>query len=118
MGSFDLTISACTDESQISIKILDRGIGLDFERINKLAKNSNFNQSEPIESILFEIGASTADSLTMTSGRGVGLSAIRNAARSLGGDTFIRAREGGGTEFEIVLPPSKECQISKNQIAS
>ena len=40
----------------------------------------------------------------MTSGRGVGLGAIRESARQLGGDAWIMNHPEGGTEFSIVLP--------------
>ncbi len=37
------------------------------------------------------------------SGYGLGLALVRQIARAHGGDARCLAREGGGTEFEVVL---------------
>jgi chemotaxis protein histidine kinase CheA len=90
---------------RIRLRVADRGAGLDLAKIAGLARKlgrEDLAASRP-EEILFETGASTADKLTLTSGRGVGLGAIRNAARELGGDARIAPRDGGGTVFEISL---------------
>ncbi|MCX6123922.1 MAG: AAA family ATPase [Proteobacteria bacterium] len=106
-GPVELEISASkTGSDELSIVIQDRGAGLDMGRIRKLADEIGLSKqyADHPEEVLFETGASTAVALTLTSGRGVGLGAIRAAARELGGDVTIRNREGGGTEVRVVLP--------------
>ena len=106
-GPVELEISASkTGAAELSIIIQDRGAGLDMARIRKMANESGNSKqyADHPEEVLFETGTSTAAALTLTSGRGVGLGAIRAAARELGGEVTIKNREGGGTEVMVVLP--------------
>lgn len=53
---------------------------------------------------LFADGMSTRDEATETSGRGVGMSALRHAVEALGGHLELESHRGRGTELCAVLP--------------
>ena len=53
--------------------------------------------------LLFEAGVSTAPALTETSGRGIGLHAVRDMVTAAGGAIAVRSGPDG-TRFEISLP--------------
>lgn len=106
VGAFEVELNAQVDSATVRLSVSDRGAGINLSRIEALAAKIGQKElflRDPYE-ILFATGASTAEKLTMTSGRGVGLAAIRGAARDLGGDAKIGPRTGGGTVFEIRLP--------------
>ena len=91
---------------RLTIRVEDRGAGIDLTRVQALATKlgrTDLSGAGVVE-VLFDVGASTAEVVTHTSGRGAGLGAIRQAARDLGGDVTIGNRDGGGTRLEILLP--------------
>jgi predicted ATPase/GAF domain-containing protein/tRNA A-37 threonylcarbamoyl transferase component Bud32 len=90
---------------QIRIEVADTGVGLDHTKIKALAERRGISGADYME-VLFQDGASTAEQVTMTSGRGVGLGAVREMARGLGGDVTLTDREGGGTLCVITISKS------------
>jgi sensor histidine kinase regulating citrate/malate metabolism len=50
---------------------------------------------------LFHDGLSTRDAVSDTSGRGVGLASVRNAARALGGEVTLESTAGVGTTLRV-----------------
>ena len=54
--------------------------------------------------LIFLPGLSTADNITETSGRGVGMDVVKNNLDRLGGKVTIRSTKGKGTVFTIKLP--------------
>ena len=95
-----LTIRARHSDNDVIVEVIDRGAGLDMERLRQMSGG----QGDPTE-VLFADGVSTASEVTLTSGRGVGLSAVRHEARRIGGDVSIRNNtDGGGTVLTIRLP--------------
>jgi chemotaxis protein histidine kinase CheA len=102
-----IEVSARRLDNFVEVRIEDRGAGLDMPALLELAVRKNVDITDEPESILevlFLDGASTAERVTMTSGRGVGLSAIRANARNLGGDAKIRNRTGGGSVLILNFP--------------
>jgi chemotaxis protein histidine kinase CheA len=53
---------------------------------------------------VFEDGLTTREEVSETSGRGVGLSAVRREVEELGGHVDVTTRAGQGTRFVLVLP--------------
>ena len=100
VGPVSLTFAAAIESSKIVVRIVDRGAGIDLVALRSKGPLG----ADPFE-LLFDDGISTAGSLTLTSGRGVGLGAVRHEARELGGDVTIRNNsDGPGTTLEITLP--------------
>ncbi|SMF52396.1 ATP-binding protein [Pseudobacteriovorax antillogorgiicola] len=96
----------------LKIRIVDDGRGIDWDELIKKAvekgfagqlKDEGINRSNAYQ-ILFWDGFSTASSITQTSGRGVGMSAIRAEVKRLGGTIAIQSKLGRGTKTEIIIP--------------
>lgn len=87
-----------------------RGVDLDLLRVKIVERNLatpemavNFSEAELIE-FLFLPGFSTAAKVTDISGRGVGLDAINEMAKSVGGAARFTSRLGQGITMTLELP--------------
>ncbi len=91
---------------QILLSIQDNGRGLNWTRLKQLIQERNFvpGPGQTLADVVFLEGLSTAEQISQTSGRGVGLSAIRKIAQSFQGDVHIKDRENQrGCELLIEL---------------
>jgi two-component system, chemotaxis family, sensor kinase CheA len=91
------------DWSKVVEKALTLGIINKTERdlfINSL-KNENYQFQSEIEALLYQL--STKDSVTETSGRGVGMGIVKSVIESLGGKVKIESLESGAS-FALTLP--------------
>ena len=99
-------------EKEFFLYVRDDGKGIDFSRIrNKLReKKADMLGEGPELSVdqlyeaLFMNGFSTKDSVSIISGRGIGLGAVRSEIIKLGGEINVASAPGKGTEFRIKLP--------------
>ena len=84
----------------------DDGRGIDWTRVGARAAQQGLPcaTEEDAHEALFASGLSTADRATAVSGRGVGMAAVREAFRRLGGDVRIESRLGGGTRVVCRVP--------------
>ena len=105
-----LRIEALNQGTQVTIRVIDDGRGLDAEKIRLkaverglIAEDKNLSQDE-IHSLIFMPGFSTADSLTDVSGRGVGMDVVREAVQRLKGTIQVESVVGVGSTFTIHLP--------------
>jgi signal transduction histidine kinase len=82
----------------------DDGQGIDPDVIRKRAESLKLkvpaSDAEAIN-LIFDDGFSTRTEVSTTSGRGVGLAAVRAEARALGGDVVVKSAVGEGSEFII-----------------
>ena len=107
-----LGLSAHADSQCLTVEIKDDGAGIDWDRIRQKAKERELPHATEQELVaaLFCDGLSTADVVTDVSGRGVGMSAVRDATRALGGTIAVISTRGAGTtirfRFPLSLPPS------------
>ncbi|HOD55523.1 MAG TPA: ATP-binding protein [Candidatus Cloacimonadota bacterium] len=111
----------------VSIELNDDGAGIDLEKIRNLLKKINQedlefyeilqsvickNQSknpdllsdEEILPLIFYPGFSTKNQITDISGRGIGLSAVKQEIEKLGGSLTVNTIQNTGTCFVIKLP--------------
>ncbi|WP_176736451.1 ATP-binding protein [Oligoflexus tunisiensis] len=96
-------------QGQIQLSVQDNGRGLNWTRLQELIKERNFvpEPGQSLADVVFLEGLSTAAEVSQTSGRGVGLSAIRRIARTFKGDVHIKDRENQpGCELVIELMDS------------
>ena len=109
-----LCLRAIQRNSRVVVEIADDGRGIATEAVRAKAvrqdligeEDSLQLSPEAVREFIFAPGFSTAEAVTETSGRGVGMDVVRNAITRLGGSIAIRTREGAGTAFAIDLPLS------------
>ncbi len=104
-------LEAKQEGSDISILLSDDGKGLDRERIlNKavekglLKPNHGELKDDEVFQFIFAPGFSTAERLTATSGRGVGMDVVKSNIEKLKGKILIDSRQGRGTNIDLRLP--------------
>jgi len=106
-------LQARTDGRWLHIDVSDDGRGVDLDGIAALAAERGAIRREDVErlsgeqrrELLFLPGFSTATRVTALSGRGVGLDAVRERARELGGDCVLRdSGDRPGAHFELRVP--------------
>src|SRR6185436_12060154 len=82
------------------------GRGIDWERLAVKAAQAGLlhaSRADLMEA-LYHLGVSTAETPTLTSGRGVGMSAVAEACRVLGGRVDVQSEREQSTRFTLVLP--------------
>jgi signal transduction histidine kinase len=101
-----------TDEDRIEVTISDDGAGIDIESVAAKAVQSglvsevemgSMDDEEKLQ-LVFQSGLSTSPCVTDVSGRGVGMSAVRDSIESLGGSVSISSETGKGTRIVLVIP--------------
>ena len=97
---------------QLALTVGDDGAGIDPERVRaKVIEGRHvdeltaraLDESELFE-FLFLPAFSTASAVSVHSGRGVGLDAVRTEVTRLGGRIALHSQRGKGTRFELTLP--------------
>jgi len=99
-------------QERVVIELEDDGRGMDAEKLKAIAKERGLITADAAakmsdkEAFLLAClpGISTATGVTDTSGRGVGLDAVKKAVENLGGKFEIESRRGRGTRFVLDLP--------------
>ncbi len=107
-----LMLSAYSRGSQVVIESEDDGRGIDTEVIKRKALEMGLvtesylegKEKEEIYELMFLPGFSTAASVSKTSGRGVGLDAVKEKVEKLKGSIEIKSEPRKGTRFTIRLP--------------
>ncbi len=105
-----ITIDIDKEQDDLTVSFTDDGRGISFAAVEAKARELGMitNGTEPTRSqllgYLFSAGFSTADEVTMVSGRGVGLNAVQMAVQRLGGKIAVESRPGRGTTFRITVP--------------
>ncbi|MEO0605535.1 MAG: ATP-binding protein, partial [Myxococcota bacterium] len=105
-GEGRLVLSARVEDERLVVTARDDGRGIDWERVRVRAEERGLPAETRADCIdaLFTDGFTTRDKTTLISGRGVGLGAVRQAARALGGTIDVRSELHSGTEFRFTFP--------------
>jgi two-component system chemotaxis sensor kinase CheA len=84
----------------------DDGRGIDWDKLAQKAAAAGLPTATraDLEQALYADSMSTRDEVSETSGRGVGLGAVRSVVNGLGGKIEIESLAGQGTTFRITLP--------------
>jgi len=103
-----IRVHAVRTPSGTLVTVRDDGRGLAVETLRHCEGTTS--PDEVVAERVFASGVSTATAVTASSGRGVGLDAVRAGLRALGGDArieFVGPNEDGHRPFELVLelPP-------------
>jgi chemotaxis protein histidine kinase CheA len=113
-----LVLSAEQKGNRILVEVGDDGRGIDTERVLEKAIANHLVDTttaatlseEQIYRFIFSPGFSTAEKVSDTSGRGVGMDVALVNVTKLGGKIEIASRRGKGTTFSIDIPLSKAIQ--------
>lgn len=105
-----IVVKLWRDGGQLAIEVRDDGGGLDAARIRETAitrglmpEDAEISDEDVIQYI-FEPGFSTAESVTQTAGRGVGMDVVNAEVKQLGGTLEVGSEPGKGAVFLIRLP--------------
>jgi len=90
-------------KGDLVIRIEDDGGGIDWARLEESAARNGVTATTPVD-LLFADGVSSKTNVTALSGRGVGMSALRAATTTLGGNIDVRSELGRGTSLEFRFP--------------
>jgi len=106
-----IRMKASTRKDRVVIEISDDGRGMDRARLRAKAIASGLSPSRVAAMSDREVlrlvclpGLSTAEKVTSTSGRGVGMDAVKDAIEGFGGSLEIESRERLGTKITLELP--------------
>jgi len=102
----NLWLSAEENGDALVISLRDDGRGIDWERLKEKARVAGLphaSRKDLVEALLTD-GVSTKDSVSVLSGRGVGMGAVREATAAMGGHIEVTSEPKQGTTFEFRFP--------------
>lgn len=96
----------------VVIMVSDDGRGLNYERIREKAVQKGILTAEQardaaqpeLAELIFLPGFSTSETVTTTSGRGVGMDVVRTSLKKAGGTAEITSESGKGTSVILTIP--------------
>jgi two-component system chemotaxis sensor kinase CheA len=111
-----LLVRAERQGGRLLLTVADDGAGIDTEAARARAEARGLIRpgqrlsEEETHALLFVPGFSTRTEVSETSGRGVGLDVVAEAARRAGGTVRIESARGSGTRFLLDMPLSAALQ--------
>jgi len=101
------------------IEVVDDGRGIVWDRVREKAEAAGLPSATEHDLIkaLFSDGVSTADEVSETSGRGVGLAAVDSVVRELGGEIAVQSELGKGTRFTFTFSGRAPRRASMARVA-
>jgi two-component system chemotaxis sensor kinase CheA len=121
-----LRITVSRSPSTLRVEVTDDGRGIDTEGLFRRAVESGLidagswrtmSEAEKLRLVLAP-GLSTAESVSDTSGRGVGAGAVRDAVLAAGGALNVQSERGRGTTFVLELPIFESAHCSREPAES
>lgn len=105
-------------DGRLAVWVEDDGRGLNFARIRaKAVSQGMFNEAEAADldqqsliDLIFDPGFSTSGDVNDLSGRGMGLSVVRETVTMMNGTVDVRPRTPYGTAFRLSVPLSVSTQ--------
>jgi two-component system chemotaxis sensor kinase CheA len=110
-GTVTLSI-APADGGRLAIEIADDGAGVDVAAVRESAIRGRLASREEVAAmtedavvdLVFQSTLSTRGAISAVSGRGLGLTIVRERAERLGGDVQLRSTPGKGTVVRLEMP--------------
>lgn len=108
----NITLNARHSEGSVYIEVGDDGEGLNLEKIKKTAVEKGIVNAQAIAAfsndeitnLIFLPGFSTADNVSETSGRGVGMDIVKTNMEKIHGAVIVETAPGKGTKFIMKIP--------------
>jgi signal transduction histidine kinase len=107
-----LRITASVEAQHYKLVFSDDGAGIDPERIVSIARSrgmqipAGISRQEALM-LVCEPDFSSRSTVTEVSGQGIGVDAVRRAAKACGGDVIVSSELGRGTSFTVWFPRSR-----------
>jgi len=96
------------ENGTLHLIVSDDGAGIDGgkikEKLQQKGLETHLLSNGELYAHIFDDNFSTKEEVSTVSGRGIGLSALKNEVEKLGGNIEIHSQKGVGTTFEFVLP--------------
>jgi two-component system chemotaxis sensor kinase CheA len=112
--SGQITLGAVVSGEHLTLTIADDGAGLNYEQIRQRAHaNGLLTEAELLRAseaelaeLIFAPGLTTRETVSVLSGRGVGLDIVRAQVERMHGRVSVRSTAGSGCCFTITVPVS------------
>lgn len=107
-----LQVEAYQEGNQIVIEVTDDGRGIDPEKLKAKALQKGLHNRDELErmssqdltKLIMKPGFSTADKISRTSGRGVGMDVVKKNIERLNGTIDISSQKNSGTSIRLRIP--------------
>jgi CheY-like chemotaxis protein/two-component sensor histidine kinase len=119
-----ICIAVQADETNVFLAVSDDGRGISTAKLTEKALASGIideqqaasMDEQSIVNLIFNRGLTTAESLNLNAGRGVGMSIVKESVESRGGIVTVESGQQKGTKFTIRMPhalPKPEVEASE-----
>ena len=107
-----ICIAVHTDQTDVYLAVEDDGRGISGSKlIEKAIANGIIDEQkaasmdeQSVNNLIFNRGLTTADSLNLNAGRGVGMSIVKESVESHGGSVTVESGQQKGTKFTLRMP--------------
>ena len=105
-----ISLRAFREAGTIVVQLSDDGAGLNRAKLRQRARTLGLSadpdklSAQELYRLIFEPGFSTAEQVTETSGRGVGMDIVRRNIEALHGRVEVESEEGRGVTITLRLP--------------
>lgn len=118
-----ISIGVSSDEKNLCIEVSDDGGGINSDVVGNLAVEKGIvtkeqlqkMETKEIQLLIFSPGFSTKQEVTNTSGRGVGMDAVKHEVENLEGSIDLESSLGMGTKFRIEIPHQQKSEPHKSE---
>ena len=107
-----ICIAVDANENEVCLSVEDDGRGISGSKLIEKAIANGIVDSQraatmdeqSVNDLIFNRGLTTAESLNLNAGRGVGMSIVKESVESRGGSVRVESEQQKGTKFTIHLP--------------
>ena len=107
-----ICIAVSSDQNDIYLSVEDDGRGISASKLVEKAVAGGIISLETaasaderfIHNLIFYRGLTTADSLNLNAGRGIGMSIVKESVEGRGGSVTVESEQQSGTKFTIRMP--------------
>ena len=107
-----ICVAVSMDDDDLILSVEDDGRGISAAKLIERAiatgvidKQTALTMDEfSVQSLVFEKGLTTADSLNLNAGRGIGMSIVKESVEARGGSMTVESEQQQGTKFTMRIP--------------